>query len=67
MVAGRARRGALAVRVGGLAIRLGCAAGEYELCCRASDAAGNTQPTEPDWNVGGYCNNAVQRVRVTVS
>jgi sulfane dehydrogenase subunit SoxC len=41
--------------------------GEYELCCRASDAAGNTQPTEPDWNVGGYCNNAVQRVRVTVS
>jgi DMSO/TMAO reductase YedYZ molybdopterin-dependent catalytic subunit len=41
--------------------------GEYELCCRASDAAGNTQPNEPDWNVGGYCNNAVQRVRVTVS
>ena len=41
--------------------------GEYELCCRASDAAGNTQPAEPDWNVGGYCNNAVQRVRVTVS
>ena len=41
--------------------------GEYELCCRASDAAGNTQPTEPEWNVGGYCNNAVQRVRVTVS
>ena len=40
--------------------------GEYELCCRASDAAGNTQPNEPDWNVGGYCNNAVQRVRVTV-
>jgi DMSO/TMAO reductase YedYZ molybdopterin-dependent catalytic subunit len=41
--------------------------GEYELCCRASDAAGNTQPNAPDWNVGGYCNNAVQRVRVTVS
>ena len=41
--------------------------GEYELCCRASDGAGNTQPNEPDWNVGGYCNNAVQRVRVTVS
>jgi hypothetical protein len=41
--------------------------GECELCCRASDEAGNTQPNEPDWNVGGYCNNAVQRVRVTVS
>ncbi len=41
--------------------------GEYELCCRASDAAGNTQPTEPEWNLGGYCNNAVQRVAVTVS
>jgi len=41
--------------------------GEYELCCRATDAAGNSQPDEPDWNLGGYCNNAVQRVRVTVS
>ena len=40
--------------------------GEYELCCRASDAAGNTQPTEPIWNFDGFCNNAVQRVRVTV-
>jgi DMSO/TMAO reductase YedYZ molybdopterin-dependent catalytic subunit len=41
--------------------------GEHELCCRASDAAGNTQPSEPEWNLDGYCNNAVQRVRVTVS
>ena len=41
--------------------------GAHELCCRATDAAGNTQPLEPEWNVGGYCNNAVQRVRVTVS
>jgi DMSO/TMAO reductase YedYZ molybdopterin-dependent catalytic subunit len=40
--------------------------GEHELCCRATDAAGNTQPTEPAWNVGGYCNNAVQRVPVVV-
>ena len=41
--------------------------GDHELCCRASDAAGNTQPSEAEWNLGGYCNNAVQRVSVTVS
>jgi sulfane dehydrogenase subunit SoxC len=41
--------------------------GEHELCCRATDRAGNTQPLEPAWNYGGFCNNAVQRVRVTVS
>jgi sulfane dehydrogenase subunit SoxC len=40
--------------------------GEHELCCRARDAAGNEQPLEPPWNVGGYKNNAVQRVAVTV-
>ena len=38
----------------------------YELCCRARDEAGNEQPLEPPWNLGGYANNAVQRVRVTV-
>jgi DMSO/TMAO reductase YedYZ molybdopterin-dependent catalytic subunit len=42
------------------------APGEFELCCRARDAAGNEQPLEPPWNVGGYVNNAVQRVSVTV-
>jgi len=41
--------------------------GEHELCCRATDAAGNVQPFEAPWNLGGYCNNAIQRVRVTVS
>jgi DMSO/TMAO reductase YedYZ molybdopterin-dependent catalytic subunit len=41
--------------------------GEHELCCRGTDAAGNTQPLEPEWNYGGFCNNAVQRIRVTVS
>jgi sulfane dehydrogenase subunit SoxC len=40
--------------------------GEHVLCCRARDAAGNVQPDEADWNVGGYANNAVQRVPVTV-
>ena len=42
------------------------APGEHELCCRARDAAGNEQPLEPAWNVGGYANNAVQRIAVTV-
>jgi hypothetical protein len=40
--------------------------GDYELCSRATDAAGNTQPLEIPWNTGGYANNAVHRVRVTV-
>ena len=40
--------------------------GEYELCSRATDGAGNVQPTDPGWNYGGYVNNAVQRVAVTV-
>jgi DMSO/TMAO reductase YedYZ molybdopterin-dependent catalytic subunit len=43
------------------------APGDYELCCRASDSAGNQQPPAPPWNLGGYANNAVQRVPVTVS
>ena len=41
--------------------------GERELCCRARDVAGNEQPLDPPWNVGGYKNNAVQRVAVTVT
>jgi DMSO/TMAO reductase YedYZ molybdopterin-dependent catalytic subunit len=40
--------------------------GEHELCCRATDAGGNTQPLSHAWNYDGFCNNAVQRVRVTV-
>lgn len=40
--------------------------GDTELWCRATDAAGNTQPTEPRWNLGGYAVNAVQRVPVIV-
>ena len=41
--------------------------GEYELACRASDAAGNVQPLEPPWDLTGFGNNAVQRIRVTVN
>jgi DMSO/TMAO reductase YedYZ molybdopterin-dependent catalytic subunit len=40
--------------------------GDYVLCCRAHDEAGNAQPDEATWNVGGYSNNAPQRVAVTV-
>lgn len=40
--------------------------GDVEVCCRATDAAGHTQPDEPVWNVGGYAVNAVHRVPVTV-
>jgi DMSO/TMAO reductase YedYZ molybdopterin-dependent catalytic subunit len=43
------------------------APGEHELLCRATDAAGNVQPLEPEWNVGGYANNAVQRIPVVVA
>ena len=43
--------------------------GEYELCVRATDAAGNRQSTNVDevWNVGGYGVNMVQRVPVALS
>ena len=40
--------------------------GAHELCCRATDGAGNAQPLEPAWNLGGYANNEVQRVPVIV-
>ena len=40
--------------------------GEHELCVRATDAAGSSQPVEQNWNLEGVENNAVQRVRVIV-
>lgn len=42
--------------------------GEYELCCRATDSAGNVQPIDSDevWNYGGYGVNSIQRVPVFV-
>jgi len=43
------------------------AEGDYVLSCRATDEAGNVQPIDIPWNVGGYSNNAVQRIPVTVS
>jgi len=42
------------------------APGGYQLCVRATDAEGNTQPHEQNWNLEGVQNNAIQRVSVTV-
>jgi DMSO/TMAO reductase YedYZ molybdopterin-dependent catalytic subunit len=42
------------------------APGEYELCVRATDAEGNVQPDEQNWNLEGVQNNAIQRVKVIV-
>jgi hypothetical protein len=41
--------------------------GRHVLACRTRDEAGNAQATEQRWNVGGYANNEVQRVVVTVA
>jgi len=43
--------------------------GEYELCVRATDASGKTQPLDGEqaWNQGGYGINVVQRVPVRVT
>src|SRR5919201_1485158 len=38
--------------------------GRHLVCSRARDDAGNEQPLEPAWNIGGYGNNAVQTVVV---
>jgi DMSO/TMAO reductase YedYZ molybdopterin-dependent catalytic subunit len=41
--------------------------GRHVLACRARDEAGNEQSPGPRWNVGGYANNDVQRVVVTIA
>jgi DMSO/TMAO reductase YedYZ molybdopterin-dependent catalytic subunit len=41
--------------------------GEHVLSSRATDAAGNTQPLDPPWNLKGYANNAVERISVQVA
>ena len=40
--------------------------GRRRLSCRATDANGRAQPLEQAWNLGGYCNNMVQRLELTV-
>jgi DMSO/TMAO reductase YedYZ molybdopterin-dependent catalytic subunit len=40
--------------------------GEHELMCRATDANGDEQPLEQRYDRGGFGNNAVHKVHVTV-
>jgi sulfane dehydrogenase subunit SoxC len=40
--------------------------GSYVLSCRATDASGRTQPLGQRWSRGGFANNTIQRVPVTV-
>jgi sulfane dehydrogenase subunit SoxC len=41
--------------------------GAYELCARATDEAGNTQPETQRWNLEGVQNNSFQRVSIVVT
>jgi sulfite oxidase len=41
-------------------------AGAYTIITRATDRRGNTQPSQPGWNIYGYANNVVQRIRVSI-
>ncbi len=40
--------------------------GLHGIAVRATDAAGKGQPSEPQWNHGGYANSSIQRVRIHV-
>ncbi|WP_034270173.1 sulfite oxidase [Haloechinothrix halophila] len=42
------------------------ARGDYELCVRATNDRGETQPVDQPWNRQGMANNMAQRVDVTV-
>jgi DMSO/TMAO reductase YedYZ molybdopterin-dependent catalytic subunit len=43
------------------------AAGSYELKVRATNNAGDTQPSEARWNPAGYMRNVIETVRVTAA
>ena len=49
-----------------LVVPVGRGRGRARPLARATDETGDTQPLEPEWNLGGYENNAVQRVPVLV-
>jgi DMSO/TMAO reductase YedYZ molybdopterin-dependent catalytic subunit len=42
------------------------APGEYGVCSRATDGAGNVQPVDGAWNLKGFANNAVEQLSVIV-
>jgi hypothetical protein len=50
----------------GWSLRWDATPGDHELACRATDMAGNVQPSDPAWNYQGMGNNAIQRITVTV-
>jgi sulfite dehydrogenase (cytochrome) subunit A len=43
------------------------AAGSQQLQVRATNNAGETQPSEPRWNPAGYMRNVIETVRVTAA
>jgi sulfite dehydrogenase len=43
------------------------AAGSHELKVRATNNAGDIQPSEPKWNPAGYMRNVIETVRVTAA
>jgi hypothetical protein len=45
---------------------LGLSPGSYEICARATDRRGLTQPWTAFWNQKGYFMNAIQRVAFTI-
>jgi sulfane dehydrogenase subunit SoxC len=45
----------------------GAEIGEHVLATRATDEAGATQPETAEWNLGGYANNAWQRIPIIVA
>ena len=40
--------------------------GDYVIRARATDTKGRVQPESPEWNRLGYCNNAIQKLKITV-
>ena len=50
----------------GWTARWNAVAGKHTLMVRATDAEGNRQPVEPEWNMQGMGNNMVQSVDVIV-
>jgi sulfite dehydrogenase (cytochrome) subunit A len=43
------------------------AAGSHQLQVRATNNAGETQPSEPRWNPAGYMRNVIETVRITAA
>ena len=40
--------------------------GRHSIIARATDSFGNTQPVQPVWNKGGYGNNGVHQIQISV-